>query len=208
MDKKANDTFAFDLENRLDDFFSDAMPSPEESSGEESQTPPADLPLKDLKSTVLAIDWEITDDALEAFIYQVDGLMEQFEGDKVVHTFLKLLRSLGKYVRAHKSKAHPDTIKRIMAVYSALEESVTNKEMPQAQKEQRLLEEVRQFQQLKAKIVESQSPYMATGQPKPVPAEAVTTNADAVIQAIEELKATMTAELAAIRKEIARLAKT
>ena len=26
MDKKANDTFAFDLENRLDDFFNDALP--------------------------------------------------------------------------------------------------------------------------------------------------------------------------------------
>ena len=207
MDKKANDTFAFDLENRLDDFFSDAMPSQEESSAEEPQAPPADLPLKDLKSTILAIDWEITDDALEAFIYQVDGLMEQFESNKVVHTFLKLLRSLGKYIRAHKSKAHPDTIKRIMAVYSALEESITDEAMPQEQKEKKLLEEVRQFQQLKAKIVESQSPYLAAGQAKPVVAETAAANTDAVVQAIEELKAMMAAELAAIREELARLAK-
>jgi hypothetical protein len=34
VDKKANDTFAFDLENRLDDFFSDSLPSPEEPSAD------------------------------------------------------------------------------------------------------------------------------------------------------------------------------
>ena len=86
------------------------------------RTAKTDLPLKELKSTILAIDWEITDDVLDTFIDQLDGLFAQFEDDKVIHTLLKLLKSLGKYVRTHKSKAHPDTIKRIMAVYSALEE--------------------------------------------------------------------------------------
>ena len=206
MDKKANDTFAFDLENRLDDFFSDAMPSQEEQPEDEAQGNSPDLPLKDLKSTILAIDWEITDDALASFIEQVDELKEQFEGDKVVYTFLKLLRSLGKYIRSHKSKAHPDTIKRIMAVYSALEESLSNEALSQEQKERMLLEEVRQFQQLKSKIVDSKSPYVATG---PQRAMAVETQSgmDAVLQAIEELKTLMASELAAIRKEISRLGK-
>ena len=207
MDKKANDTFAFDLENRLDDFFSDAMPSQEEQPTDDAaQAPSADLPLKDLKSTILAIDWEITDDALEAFIYQVDGLMEQFEGDKVAYTLLKLLRSLGKYIRSHKSKAHPDTIKRIMAVYSALEESVTNESLGKEKKEKMLLEEVRHFQQLKSKIVDAKSPLLATGPQKPLTAEAPS-GMDAIIQAIEELKTMMATELAAIREELARLGK-
>ncbi|MGD8702248.1 MAG: hypothetical protein PVH26_07410 [Desulfosarcina sp.] len=131
MDKKANDTFAFDLENRLDDFFSDSMPSQEDAPADEPQTSISELPLKDLKSTILAIDWEITDDALEAFIHQVDNLNERFEDDKAIQTLLKLLKSLGRYLRAHKSKAHPDTIKRIMAVYSALEKSVYSEELGQ-----------------------------------------------------------------------------
>ena len=204
MDKKANDTFAFDLENRLDDFFSDTLPSQGDHPADEVQAPSSDLPLKDLKSTILAIDWEITDDALEAFIHQVDNLMEQFEDDKVVFTFLKLLRSLGKYIRVHKSKAHPDTIKRIMAVYSALEEALTNAGLSQEKKEKMLLEEVRRFQQLKAKIVESKSPYPATTQPPPKTAE-TNSGMDAVTRAIEELKSKMAAELAAIRKELAQL---
>ncbi len=204
MEKKANDTFAFDLENRLDDFFSDSMPSQEEPSADEPQTPQTELPLKDLQSTILAIDWEITDDALDSFVYQVEGLMEQFEGNKVVQTLLKLLKSLGKYIRAHKSKAHPDSIKRIMAVYAVLEQSVYSDELGQEEKEKMLLEEVRLFQQLKAKIVESKAPYLATGQQKPVTTGDIA-DIDAVIKAIEALKSMMTTELAAIREELERL---
>lgn len=204
MDKKANDTFAFDLENRLDDFFSDSMPSQKEPAADEPQAPKPELPLKDLKSTILAIDWEITDDALDAFIYQVDGLMEQFEDDKVVSTLLKLLKSLGKYVRAHKSKAHPDTIKRIMAVYAALEESVESTELTQKQKEKMVLEEVKLFQQLKSKIVASKAPYLASGQQNPSTTAQVS-GIDTVIKAIEALKSVMVTELAAIRGELEQL---
>ena len=95
------------------------MADQEDPASEEPQAPDAGLPLKDLKSTILAIDWEITDDALQAFIDQVENLLERFKGDKVAQTYLKILQSLGKYIRTHKSKSHPDTIKRLMAVYSA-----------------------------------------------------------------------------------------
>lgn len=206
MDKKANDTFAFDLENRLDDFFSDALPPQDHPSSDGLPAPTADLPLKDLKSTVLAIDWEITDDILETFVGQIDDLLEQFEGDKVIHTLLKLLKSLGKYLRLHKSNAHPDAIKRIMAVYAALEESVTNVDMRSKEKEQRLLEEVRQFQRLKASIVASRPPHAASGPQTPkTPGEMP--GMKPVISAIDELKSMMAAELGAIREALAQLRK-
>ena len=204
MDKKASDTFAFDLENRLDDFFSDELPSQDEPPMAGPQAPKTDLPLKDLKSTILAIDWEITDEVLETFIGQLDGLLEQFIDDKVVHTLLKLLKSLGKYVRLHKSKAHPDTIKRIMAVYSALEKSVAGDDMSQNEKEEMLLEEVRQFQRLKAIIVSSRSPQVADGSKQPI-TTGETSGLDAVISAIDELKSMMARELAAIREELGQL---
>ena len=201
MDKKANDTFAFDLENRLDDFFSDALPSHEETSADESQSPESEPPLKDLKSTILAIDWEITDDALEAFIHQVDNLGEQFKDDKASHTLLKLLKSLGKYIRSHKSKAHPDSIKRIMSVYSTLEETVNNDELRPDIKEKMVLEEVRQFQRLKSKIVESKSPVSTSDVRESIPT--VETNAmGEVLQAIQDLKSMIAGELAAIRAEL------
>lgn len=206
MDKKASDTFAFDLENRLDDFFSDSLPPQDEPPADEPPAPNNDFPLKDLKSTILSIDWEITDDALAVFIHQVEELMEQFANDKVRHTLLRLLKSLGKYLRAHKSKAHPDTIKRIMAVYAALEESVTNDELGRYEKEKMLLEEVRHFRRLKAKIIESRSPHLASGAQKPMQAGEVS-GSDAVIRAIDELKSLMATELGAIREKLEQLRK-
>jgi len=206
VDKKANDTFAFDLENRLDDFFSDALPSQDEPPADAPPAPKTDLPLKELKSTILAIDWEITDDILDTFIGQLDGLMEQFEDDKVIHTLLKLLKSLGKYVRTHKSKAHPDTIKRIMAVYSVLEESVTNDDMSRNEKEKMMLEEVRQFQRLKALIFASSPSHVSSGPQKPIKPEEMP-GIDAVVSAIDELKSMMARELSAIREELGQLLK-
>ena len=200
MDKKANDTFAFDLENRLDDFFSDSLPAQDDTPVDEPETPKVDLPLTKLKSTILSIDWEITDAGLDSFIHQVNGLVEHFAGNEVNLTLLKILNSLGKYIRAHKSNAHPETIKRIMAVYSTLEESVTNDELSQKDKENLLKEEIKQFQRLKAQIINTKSPKQAN----PSVGKATI---DSVFKAINELKSMMTTELGAIRKELERLSK-
>ena len=207
MANKANDTFAFDLENRLDDFFSDPEPEAEAAAGGGEDPPPADeasgdSSLKALKSTILAIDWEITDDALDAFIGQVEELFETFRTDKSRQTLLKLLKSLGKYIQKRKSSAHPDTIKRIMSVYSALEEVVDNRGLTQEEREKILSEEVRQFQQLKSKI--------AAGRPSPKnsPKPADTAGGDdlkAVVDAIESLKSMIATEFGAIREAIAKL---
>ncbi|WP_419656927.1 uncharacterized protein Dvar_60550 [Desulfosarcina variabilis str. Montpellier] len=201
MENKANDTFAFDLENRLDDFFSDSLQAQNDASVEESETSKADQPLKELKSTILAIDWEITNDGLDSFIKQVNGLIEYFANDKAKQKLLKILYSLGKYLRTHKSKAHPDTIKRIMAVYSTLEESVTNDELSQSEKEKMLREEIKQFQLLKSKIVKTAAPSKSSHQPK----ERHTI--DTVIKAIDELKSMIKTELDVIHKELKRIEK-
>ena len=203
MDNKANDTFAFDLENRLDDFFSDSLPAQDDASNDENEPSKAYLTLKELKSTILAIDWEITDEGLDSFIDQVSLLLEHFANDKANQKLLKILHSLGKYLRTQKSKAHPDTIKRIMAVYSTLEESVTNDELSQSDKENMLKEEIKQFQRLKSQIVKP-----ASSSPPKQPHQANdTVSFDAVIKAIDELKSMITTELAAIHKELKQLNK-
>jgi hypothetical protein len=93
-----------------------------------------------------------------------------------------------------------------MAVYSALEEAVSDEELGQDEKEKALLAEVRKFQQLKAEIIDSKAPYPAAGQPKAVPTQEKT-GMEAIIQAIEELKSMMAAELGAIREGLDRLGK-
>jgi len=199
VENKANDTFAFDLENRLDDFFSDSMPAQDDAAGDAPEPSTNDFPLKGLKSTILAIDWEITDEGLDSFVFQVNRLVEEFPDDDAIQKLLKILNSLGKYLRSHKSKAHPDTIKRIMAVYSTLEACVTNGELGQIERKNMLKEEIKQFQRLKSQIVNA-APSKQSHSPK-APA-----THDAVLKAINELKSTIKTELKAIRKELKRLA--
>ena len=207
MDKKANDTFAFDLENRLDDFFSDSLPSQDGPPTEASPAPKTDLPLKDLKSTILAIDWEITDDALDALIYQIDGLSEEFETDKVNFTLLRLLKSLAKYIRTNKSKAHPDTIKRLMAVYSALEESVTNDDIGPGRQGENAARGSQAVQAVEGQNRRSPArPIRPRHSPKPMLSGEIP-GIEAVIRSIDELKSLMATELGAIREELGQLRK-
>ncbi len=192
----ANDTFASDLENRLDDFFNDDAPN-----GKKNKDKPKvdDFPLKELKSIVLAIDWEITEEVLANLIANIDTLLEKFSQDKVNHTLLLLMKALGKYIKSHKSKAHPDTIKRMMSVYSTLEKMVLPNKFSPAEKEQALNDEINQFKILKQKVLgtTSVSKKKATG-PK---------SADFahVVQAIEDIKQILSNEFKTLREEIQAL---
>lgn len=208
MDNNADDTFAGDLENRLDNFFEGSPPpeNPTPEFAEEKPVPEAGDILKDLKSTVLAIDWEITDDVLNDFIHQIDTLMDPFKEDKTNRTLLKLLRSLGRYLLAHKSMAHPDTIKRIMAVYSAIEESVSNDSLSETDREMLLVDEIKQFRQLKEQISKSSTTHPAQKSRNPSSSEKAP-GIEAVIKAIDDLRSLMASELSAIRNEIGQLRK-
>lgn len=192
----ANDTFASDLENRLDDFFNDDNVTGNKNK-ETSET--ADFPLKELKSVVLAIDWEITEDVLNSLIRNIDELLEEFSDDNVNHTLLLLMKALGKYIRSHKSKAHPDTIKRMMSVYSTLEKIVMPNDLSQAEKEQALNDEINQFKILKQKVrgTTAVSKKKAAGR-KPV-------DLDRVVQAMEDIRQTLLDEFQSLRKEIQEL---
>ena len=206
MDNKANDTFAFDLDNRLDAFFDGASPPPKDLPipEKEPQASETDFFLEGLKSSVLAIDWEITDNVLDDFINHIDELSAQVKDDKINRTLLKLLRSLGTYIRAHKSRAHPDAIKQLLAVYSAFEESVSNKQLDQHDREKLLVQEVRHFKRLKAQITTPQKTGNTVAEKKPAQPEKVP-GMKAFTKSIDNLKSFMASEFAAIRKELEQL---
>jgi hypothetical protein len=207
MDNHADDTFACDLETRLEDFFEGA-PSPQkpprDTTGPAPSTDNENTILKNLKSSILAIDWEITDDVLNDFIHQIDALNESFKADKINLTFLKLLKSLGGYLLKHKSNAHPDTISRIMAVYAGMEASVSDDSLSESGREKRLIEEIKQFKQFKAQIL---APVSTRPEPSRMENASPKTELgmDAVIKAIDEIRLFMASELSAIRREIEKL---
>lgn len=166
-----------ELENRLDDLFSDpngnddvpapaASPRPDadmtdmidlnesDVSSVEDKPPhtiSGDSPLLDLNATILSLDWEITDATLDRLIVEINRLKTIYQNDKLPFMFLQLLGSIGKYISVKKVKAHPDSIKMLHSVYAGLEK-ILNTEITELEKKKILSNEVRQFKSLKQRI--------------------------------------------------------
>ncbi len=206
MGKKANDTFAYDLDNRLDDFFSDsAAPQPKPDAEDTLPTSP-DNPLQELKSTILAIDWEISEAAMQSLQVQVDALLPRFEADKASRTLLKIIKSLGTYIKAHKSNAHPDAIMQLMSAHAALESVASDDGLSADAKTDLVVEAVRQFKRLKAEITGSTTARAAGGAGAPGrPKSSAPPDMATVLAAIEALRTDIRGQLEAIRAELKRL---
>jgi hypothetical protein len=109
-------------------------------------------PFRLLKSIILSIDWEITDDVMERFVAQVTGLMETYKDDRFVLIFLHLLWELGKYIKKYRGQSHPNSIKTLISVYNALEKIVSQKGLDDSSKKKILSAEMIKFKTLKDQI--------------------------------------------------------
>ncbi len=116
-----------------------------------------DLSLEELKSFILSIEWEISDDIMTQFIDEVEMLKTGYKGDNVIAIFLKLLAIIGKYIRAKKVASHPDSIKLLNSVFNNLETIVSSTTLNDDQKKKLLLKEAGKFKDLKEKIALSKT---------------------------------------------------
>jgi len=82
------DQFSEEVEDRLQNLFGEEEP-PEAAETKSDDIKPH--PLRDLKTVVLAIDWEITDEVMTSFVEQVAVLQDTYRNDKIVLVFLQLL---------------------------------------------------------------------------------------------------------------------
>jgi len=131
-------------------------------------------PLKGLKAVLLSIDWEITDSTMDSLLNEVKNVEYVYSEDKIILTFLQLLGSIGRYVKANKGRAHPEATRVINSVYEALEKVALTEGMTRPEKERMLLEEVAKFKKLKEQVmlrkVEKKEAAVLEGAPPPAPA--------------------------------------
>ncbi len=111
-----------------------------------------DSPISQLKSLVLSIDWEITDDILEQFIDELSNLKTIWADDKVKQVYIQGLDKIAKYIYKEKANANPNAIKLLLTFYHDLEKIVTSESMDYEEKKQILLEDVKKFEVLKSQI--------------------------------------------------------
>lgn len=217
-----------DLANRLDTLFD------EEDQGDKAVASKGHSkdPLDELKSLVMSIEWEITDDVMERFLSQIDSLKTRFGEDRILIMFLQLLGSLGLYVKTNKGKAHPIAFKLLNSVYNSFENAASPGKISPSEKKKLLYIELNKYKELK-EIIESNrgpetEPSRAStrvtgpkddsqkGETAVRKTTVVGSNAknEALVtqqyidKTIGELKSLILKELATIREDIARLTKT
>lgn len=128
----------------------------------------ADQPLAELKSIVLSIDWEITDEVLSAFLSQIASLKRAYKNEKIILMFLQLLGSLGEYIKTNRGNAHPKTFKVLNSVFSRLENIVSTKGMAESEKIKMLRIEMDKYKQLRNKVSKKKAAEIRKGKAKPL----------------------------------------
>ncbi|KGO34213.1 hypothetical protein JT06_09865 [Desulfobulbus sp. Tol-SR] len=109
-------------------------------------------PLVRLKSLVLSIDWEITDDVLHQFNDELVDLKDVWADEKIYLVYIQALEKISKYIYKEKADANPNAIKLLLSFYYNLEKMVSSELMTEGEKRQLLLEDVRKFEILKKQI--------------------------------------------------------
>jgi hypothetical protein len=112
-----------------------------------------DSPIHNLKALVFAIDWEITDESMVSFLKEIKRLQQKYQNDKVLSLFLKLHESIGKYIKARKAKAHPDSFKFVASVYKNFEKALLTPGISEIQKKKLLSSEVNKFKEFKQRVL-------------------------------------------------------
>lgn len=138
-----------ELENRLDSLFDEDGLGADIATGADSHSKD---PLDELKSLVMSIEWEITDDVMEKFLDQVDSLKTRFGEDRILVMFLQLLGSLGLYVKTNKGKAHPSSFKLLNSVYGSFEKAASPGKISPSEKKKLLYIELNKYKELKEQI--------------------------------------------------------
>ena len=168
------DNFRSQVEDRLDHLFEEDAPEAAEEQGGM-----VEHPLKNLKAALLSIEWEITDSTMDSLLNEIKNVEYVYSEDKIILTFLQLLGSIGRYVKANKGRAHPEATRVINSVYEALEKVALTEGMPRPEKEKKLLEEVGKFKKLKEQVVlrkaeKKEPPVFEVSPAPPVPSPAPT----------------------------------
>ncbi|MFW6324251.1 MAG: hypothetical protein ACOC0U_04230, partial [Desulfovibrionales bacterium] len=159
-----------ELKERLDVFFGED--DDDDDLMEEEAPIKEKSELEGLNSAILSLEWEITDADLQKFLKEVERLRTVFEQDSINTLFLKLLESIGKYIRAKKANAHPNAISLLNNAFQNFSQSAENKEMSENEKKTLLLKTINEFKEVKSAIAQEKKAKIQVAEEKPLEPEA------------------------------------
>ena len=154
LDKYNEDSPNHEFEGRLDALFrGDDEKSADVLVGDH----PDNYPLIELKSIILSLDWEISDEIVADFLIHTANLIEHYSNDKTILMLLNILKALGKYIQANRSQSHPDCFRMLRSTFSTLDHVIQTKDISSAEKNKLLKTQLEQYKKLRQQIVDMQS---------------------------------------------------
>jgi hypothetical protein len=104
-------------------------------------------PLKDIKSIVLSLEWELDKGMLDKFDVEINKLQALNEGNYTILGFLLILRFLGRYIRVRGTDANRGSITLLLSVYDNLEDVILSEDMTAENKRVILLEDIKNYRE-------------------------------------------------------------
>lgn len=104
-------------------------------------------PLKDIKSIVLSLEWEIDNKILAQFDAEINKLLALNEGNYTILGFLLILRFLGRYIRVRGTDSNQGSITLLLSVYDNLEDVILSEDMTAENKRAILLEDIKNYRE-------------------------------------------------------------
>ena len=207
MNNKKDGPISSKVEGRLDENFDEHEKKAAAIAGGNDTE---GSPITGLKTTLLSIDWEISDDVLRTLIEEIGRLENVYKHDKDILLFLQLLNSAGKYIKKRKVNDHPDSIKLLNSVYDSLEKVLLSQNISPEEKRQKLLDQVEAFKKLKKKIYLKKTgvTMKKKARPSEKPMEEVLSDMssmnpqEALAYILAEITQVIKAEFKALRKEL------
>jgi pilus assembly protein FimV len=111
-----------------------------------------DSPLTRLKSIILSLDWEISDDILDELAEEIAALSEMWKDDKVAQVYLQGIDKVGKYLRVEGAYAHPNAIKLLLTLFYNYEKIISSSEITGDEITALLKADIRKFKVLQYQI--------------------------------------------------------
>jgi len=166
---KSGSSFLKELEDRLDDIFSEeekpkkaeaqaaaetssldmadaAIVPEEESRADIAGDSDKSSSIKDLKSVVLSLEWELNDEGLERFDEEILKVENIYAEDMFAMAFVRMLRFLGRYIRVKSAESEARAINLLLSTYDNLEKVLLSP-MPESKKFSLMLENITSYRE-------------------------------------------------------------
>lgn len=147
---EAGNVIESDEQNDLKTIIDEAAPeSVDFLEHEEDLTMPSSAvyssPLKDMKSIVLSIEWEINEENLEQLEDEINKLYLLYTGDRIIQGFLRILRFLGRYIRVRGTHTSQDSANLLLSIYDQFEKVMVPEEITEPKKHAIFVDSIKEY---------------------------------------------------------------